>query len=178
MRKSGVSGLIRPGDYVDVVLTQVFEKADPARRAMSETVLRNVRIIAIDQEIAQGEGRTPGTVVSKATQSQTVSLELTPEQVKKVTVAKHIGTLSLSVRSAADQWDMTDTGAASSCDVSPEFGQSTAVMVHSGGEVKQYSVRKQDLDDSGNIVSCDEQQELARQTAAAGGYAGKLPEKR
>jgi pilus assembly protein CpaB len=174
--ESGVSGLIRPGDYVDVVLTQVFEKADPGRRAMSETVLRNVRIIAIDQEIAQGEGRNANTATAKP--AQTVSLELTPEQVKKITVAKHIGTLSLSVRSAADQWDLTDTGAASSCDVSPEFGQNTAVVVHAGGEVKQYSVRKQDLGDSGNIVSCDEQQELARQTAAAGGYAGKLPEKR
>ena len=172
--ESGVSGLIRPGDYVDVVLTEVFDKADPTRRAMSETVLRNVRIIAIDQEIAQGEGRTSSTVPSKP--AQTVSLELTQEQVKKITVAKHIGTLSLAVRSAADQRDLTDSGAASSCDVSPEFGQSTAVVVHSGGEVKQYSVRKQD--DSGNIVSCEAQEELARQTAAAVGYAGKLPEKR
>src|SRR3954451_9311609 len=44
--ESGVSGLIRPGDNVDVMLTQVFEKTDPARaragRALSETVLRNV----------------------------------------------------------------------------------------------------------------------------------------
>ena len=52
--ESGVSGLIRPGDHVDVVLTQVFEKADPARRALSETVLQNARVIAIDQEIVQG----------------------------------------------------------------------------------------------------------------------------
>src|SRR5260370_34079088 len=47
--ESGVSGLIMPGDYVDVVLTQVAEKADLARRALSETLLQNVRIIAIDQ---------------------------------------------------------------------------------------------------------------------------------
>ena len=52
--ESGVSGLIRPGDYVDVVLTQVVEKTDVARRAVSETVLRNIRIIAIDQEMEQG----------------------------------------------------------------------------------------------------------------------------
>ena len=36
--ESGVSGLIWPGDYVDVVLTQVNDKADPAHRALSETV--------------------------------------------------------------------------------------------------------------------------------------------
>src|SRR5262249_5549221 len=52
--ESGVSGLIWPGDYVDVVLTQVIDKTDLAHGTLSETVLHNVRIIAIDQEIMQG----------------------------------------------------------------------------------------------------------------------------
>lgn len=178
--ESGVSGLIRPGDHVDVVLTQVFEKADSARRALSETVLRNVRVIAIDQEIVQGGGRPISGMAGK--QAQTVSLELTQEQVKKVTVAKQIGTLSLAVRAAVDQWDKTDTGAMSSCDVSPELarqnaiaGQRTAVVVHSGGQVKQYTVRRQDED---ALVSCDGSSEVVRQTATAMGYANKLSEKR
>jgi pilus assembly protein CpaB len=180
--ESGVSGLIRPGDYVDIVLTQVFEKADPARRALSETVLRKVRIIAIDQEIAQG-GRGISAAAGKL--PQTVSLELTPEQVKKITVAKQLGTLSLAVRAAVEQWDTGDTAAMSSCDVSPELarqnalaGQRAPVVVHSGGEVKQYSVRKQDSEDSDPVVSCDGSSEAARPTATAMGDAGKLPEKR
>lgn len=179
--ESGVAGLVRPGDHVDVVLTQVFEKADPARRAMSETVLRNVRIIAIDQEIVQG-GRGLSAVTGKL--PQTVSLELTQEQVKKVTVAKQLGTLSLAVRAAIDQWDKGDTGAISSCDVSPELarqnaiaGQRTAVVVHSGGEVRQYTVRKQDSEDSDASMSCDGSETAAR-TASAMGYAARLPEKR
>lgn len=179
--ESGVAGLVRPGDHVDVVLTQVFEKADPARRAMSETVLRNVRIIAIDQEIVQG-GRGLNAVTGKL--PQTVSLELTQEQVKKVTVAKQLGTLSLAVRAAIDQWDKGDTGSISSCDVSPELarqnaiaGQRTAVVVHSGGEVRQYTVRKQDAEDSDAAVSCDGSEAAAR-TASAIGYVAKLPEKR
>jgi pilus assembly protein CpaB len=183
--ESGVSGLIRPGDHVDIVLTQVFEKADPARRALSETVLQNTRVIAIDQEIVQG-GRPLGAALGK--QAQTVSLELTPDQVKKITVAKQLGTLSLAVRAAIDQWDTAvDTGAMSSCDVSPELarqnalaGQRTAVMVHSGGDVKQYTVRKQQDPEDGDVdVSCDARTEsLGKQTATATGYAGKLPEKR
>lgn len=181
--ESGVSGLIRPGDYVDVILTQVFEKADPARRALSETVLRNVRIIAIDQEIAQGGRVGIGAAVGKI--AQTVSLELTPEQVKKITVAKQLGTLSLAVRSAIDQWEKADGGAMSSCDVSPELarqsaiaGQSAAVMVHSGGEVKQYQVRKQEADDSEVSVSCDGSPEAARRGATMVVQAGKSSEKR
>jgi pilus assembly protein CpaB len=178
--ESGVAGLIRPGDHVDVVLTQVFEKADPARRALSETVLSNVRVIAIDQEIAQG-GRPVSASVGKL--AQTVSLELMPEQVKRITVAKQLGTLSLAVRAAVDQWNKMDSGAVSSCDVSPELarqnalaGQRTAVAVHSGGEVKQYTVRKQGSDDIDTVISCDGSWEVSGPNAAA--MAKELLEKR
>jgi len=175
--ETGVAGLIRPGDHVDVVLTQVFDHADPGRKAMSETVLGNVRVIAIDQEIAQG-GRSASAQLAKV--AQTVSLELTAEQVKRITVAKQLGRLSLAVRAAVDQWNKVDNGAVSSCDVSPELarqsalaGQHAAVAVHSGGEVKQYSVRKEG-DDFG--LSCDGPSEVAGQNETA--IAGKLPEKR
>jgi pilus assembly protein CpaB len=178
--ESGVAGLIRPGDHVDVVLTQVFDKADPARRALSETVLGNVRVIAIDQEIVQG-GRPVSASLGKL--AQTVSLELTPEQVKRITVAKQLGTLALAVRAAVDQWNRMDSGAVSSCDVSPELarqnalaGQRAAVAVHSGGEVKQYTVRKQDSDDIDTVISCEGSSEVSGQNATA--MAGKLPEKR
>ena len=177
--ESGVSGLIRPGDHVDVLLTQMFEKADPGRRALSETVLRNVRIIAIDQEIVQG-GRGVGTAIG-AKQAATVSLELWPDQVQRITVAKQLGKLSLSVRAALmDKRDNLDARAMSSCDVSPELarqnaaaGQTTAIIVYSGGEAKQFSVKKQVADNAANCDASD----VARQTAAAAG-AGTLPEKR
>lgn len=179
--ESGVSGLIRPGDHVDVVLTQVFEKADPVRRALSETVLRNARVIAIDQEIAEG-GRGISGVVGKL--AQTVSLELSQDQVKKVTVAKQLGTLSLAVRAAVDQWDRGDTGPMSSCDVSPELarqnalaGQRTAVVVHAGGEVKQYTVRKQGSEYIDAVVSCDGASDVAGQTATAMRDTANLTEK-
>ncbi|MDP2354542.1 MAG: Flp pilus assembly protein CpaB [Beijerinckiaceae bacterium] len=176
--ESGVSGLIRPGDRVDVLLTQMFEKADPGRRALSETVLRNIRIIAIDQEIVQG-GRA--LAAASAKQAATVSLELLPDQVQRITVAKQLGKLSLSVRAALmDKRDNLDARAMSSCDVSPELarqnaaaGQTTAIVVYSGGEAKQFSVKKQVADSSSNCDASD----VARLTAAAAG-AGNLPEKR
>ena len=95
--ESGVSGLIWPGDYVDVVLTQVIDKADLAHGTLSETVLHNVRIIAIDQEIVQGG---PANNATAGKVARTVSLQLAPEQVKKITVAEQLGKLSLAVRSA------------------------------------------------------------------------------
>ena len=108
--------------------------------------------------------------------------ELAQEQVKKVTVAKQLGTLSLAVRAAVDQWDKADTGAMSSCDVSPELArqyaiarQRTAVVIHSGGEAKQYTVRKQDED---ALVSCEGASEVVHQTATAEGYVNRVSEKR
>ena len=162
--ETGVAGLIKPGDYVDVLLTQVSANADVARRALSETLLQNVRIIAIDQEIVQGGGANNATAAKVA---QTVSLQLAPEQVKRIAVAKHLGSLSLAMRSAVELPNTADSRTISSCDVSPEIarqnaiaGQSAAVAVYGGGKVQDYSVRRQD-----SIAGCDVSPKIARQNA-------------
>jgi pilus assembly protein CpaB len=182
--ESGVSRLIWPGDYVDVVLTQVVDKADldkadllhRAHRTLSETILHKVRIVAIDQEIVQGgpanNAAANNAPANNATAGkvQTVSLQLAPEQIKKITVAKHLGTLSLALRSPVDQQDTADTGTRTfSCDVSPEIArqtrQSATVVVYAGGKAKEYSVKKHDSGDAGTMVSCDGSPEVARQSA-------------
>jgi pilus assembly protein CpaB len=172
--ESGVSGLIWPGDYVDVVLTQVIDKADldkadlahRARRTLSETVLHNVRIVAIDQEIVQG-GSTDKATAPKV--ARTVSLQLKPEEVKKIAVAQHLGKLSLAVRTAVDQGDTADTRTMFSCDVSREIArhnaQSATVSVYAGGNIKEYAVKKHDSGDTGTMVDCDGSPEVARQSA-------------
>jgi pilus assembly protein CpaB len=134
--ESGVSGLIWPGDYVDVVLTQVTDKTDAAHGTLSETVLHNVRIVAIDQEIVQGGSANNATAGKVA---KTVSLEVAPEQVKKITVAGELGKLSLAVRAALDQQDTGDTD--------------TTVAVYAGNKVKKYSVKKQDTGNTGTMFS-------------------------
>src|SRR5882757_10075500 len=133
---SGVSGLIWPGDYVDVVLTQetttAGEKKNPDQQhgTLSETVVHNVRIVAVDQEIVQGGSASNATAGKVA---HTVSLQLAPEQVKKVIVAAQLGKLSLAVRSAVDRQDTGDTD--------------TTVVIYARNSGTKYSVRK---DDAGN----------------------------
>ena len=144
--QSGVSGLIWPGDYVDVMLTQVIDKAaddklaNRTKRPPSETVLHNVRIVAIDQEIVQGvptDSAKPGRA-----KTDTVSLQLKPEEVKKITVAEQLGKLSLAVRSAVDQQKTADTGIMFSRDVSPAIARQSATVVgNAGDKVKEYSVK-------------------------------------
>jgi pilus assembly protein CpaB len=144
--ESGVSGLIWPGDYVDVVLTQVTDKADPAHSTLSETVLHNVRIVAIDQEIVQGGSANNNAKAGNV--AKTVSLQLAPEQVKKITTAGESGKLSLAVRAAVDQQDTADTD--------------TTVVVYAGNKLKKYSVKKNGTGNTGARISANVSPEIAR----------------
>jgi pilus assembly protein CpaB len=98
-RTGGVGGFVFPGDRVDLVLTQSIAgggEGDPLR--VSETIVRNIRILATDQRV-DGKDEEGKTVVLKA---QTVTLEATPRIAEKIAVAQSMGTLSLSLRSLAD----------------------------------------------------------------------------
>jgi pilus assembly protein CpaB len=96
---SGVAGFVFPGDRVDLVLTQeVKGEGDGAPLKVSETVIRNIRVLATDQRInARDEN---GNQV--AAPIATVTLEATPRIAEKIMVAQTIGQLSLSLRSLAD----------------------------------------------------------------------------
>lgn len=96
---SGAAGLIFPGDRVDVMLTQTFQRDDVplSRRSVGETVVRDLRVLAIDQRLdGKIEGGTPQ---GEFRGSRTVTVEVTPNQAEKVAVATELGKLSLSLRS-------------------------------------------------------------------------------
>lgn len=100
---SGTAGLIWPGDHVDLILTQEINssgdtKVPETRHVASETVLRDVRVIAIDQQLVQGA--TNGPALPSDVQTRTVTLEVTPADAERVAVATHLGKLSLAVRPA------------------------------------------------------------------------------
>lgn len=96
---TGVAGFVFPGDRVDLLLTQkVTGDSGPALK-VSETIMRNLRVLATDQKAKSTVDDDGNTVVSKY---KLVTLEVTPNIAEKITVAQSIGTLSLSLRSLAD----------------------------------------------------------------------------
>jgi pilus assembly protein CpaB len=96
---SGVAGFVFPGDRVDIVLTQdVTGGGEGAPLKVSETVMRNVRVLATDQRM-DAKGEDGKAVVQRFTM---VTLEATPKLAEKIAVAQRIGDLSLSLRSIAD----------------------------------------------------------------------------
>ncbi len=96
---SGTAGLIWPGDRVDLILTQeVAEPGTPVgRRTFGETVLKDVRVIAVDQQLAHG---VSPDVANAGQGNRTVTLEVLPEAAERVAVAVRLGRLSLTVRAA------------------------------------------------------------------------------
>lgn len=92
--ETSAGGFILPNDRVDVILShkiKVGQKEEP----VSEAVLRNVRVLAIGQEIENKDGEKVAT-------GKTATLELTPRQAELLALAQSMGEISLSLRSLAD----------------------------------------------------------------------------
>ena len=97
---SGVAGFVFPGDRVDLVLTQEVQGGgDGAPLRASETIIRNIRVLAVDQRLNSRD--EAGNQVATANVA-TVTFEATPKIAEKIAVAQTIGQLSLSLRSLAD----------------------------------------------------------------------------
>jgi pilus assembly protein CpaB len=104
--ETGVGGFILPNDRVDVLLTR--RDADSQKQSggdgfVSETVLRNVRVLAIDQTVEEKNGQ-------KVVVGKTATLELAPRQTETLALSRQRGTLSLALRSLAESRPSTRTG--------------------------------------------------------------------
>jgi pilus assembly protein CpaB len=86
---SAIAGLMFPGDRIDLILTQKIGK----RQQVSETILSNMRILAIDQSLNDQS--------TKPRVGKTATFEVTPKQAEILAVASSLGKLSLSLRSLA-----------------------------------------------------------------------------
>jgi pilus assembly protein CpaB len=94
------TGLLSPGDRVDVILTQNFKNDSSndelrhtplTRRSVGETVVENLRVLAID---------APDTKPAAAGSfGRTVTLEVTPDDAELINVAAELGKLSVTLRS-------------------------------------------------------------------------------
>lgn len=89
--------LILPNDHVDVILTRRLPGRNGTDQYVSDTLFRNVRVLAIGQDI-----ETTGDKKSSGGNANTATLELTPKQAELLALANSMGEISLSLRSIAD----------------------------------------------------------------------------
>ena len=96
---TGVAGFVFPGDRVDLVLTQNVNATNGPPLKVSETIVRNLRVLATDQRATPTLDDKGNTVVDEY---KLVTIEATPRIAEKITVAQSIGTISLSLRALTD----------------------------------------------------------------------------
>ncbi|EKF19469.1 Flp pilus assembly protein CpaB [Nitratireductor pacificus] len=131
---TSAGGFILPNDFVDVIMTRRAQEAATTGGFITETILKNIKVLAIDQTIQEDEeGR-------RVKVGETATLELSPEQAEIITVAQQMADrLTLSLRA------ITDTN------VPPEddgaylvsgAGRGNSVRLIKSGEVTEVGTRK------------------------------------
>jgi pilus assembly protein CpaB len=96
--ETGAGGFILPNDHVDVILARrdrEAEKSTGVEVHTSETILSNVRVLAIDQTVEEKNGQ-------KVVVGKTATLEVTPRQGEELQLAHQLGIMSLALRPLAD----------------------------------------------------------------------------
>ncbi|MEI6557571.1 MAG: Flp pilus assembly protein CpaB [Rhodospirillaceae bacterium] len=129
---TGLSGLVLPGDRVDVILTHDLPLREDdgqggvtvVKRFVSEVIARDLPVVAIDQEIHHDDK-------AAGRPAKTVSLAVTPAQAETIALGRVMGTLSLSLRSAfgGNPPDPRARAYTSGSDVSAALGRRAAPPV-------------------------------------------------
>src|ERR1700733_14339888 len=113
------SGLALAGDRVDVLLTQSFQApgTDAGRKSVSETVLRDLRVVAVDQTISPVPiPAVPTASVVEPRMPKTITLEVTDRQAAILLVAEQMGKIQIALRG---QQDPAETPSPETEDISP-----------------------------------------------------------
>jgi pilus assembly protein CpaB len=96
--RSSAGGFILPNDRVDVILTRKIPGSDSQTLVQSETVLSNVRVMAINQTYQQEQEEGKISVA----EGKTATIEITPRQAEIIALVESQGELSLALRSIAE----------------------------------------------------------------------------
>lgn len=93
--ETGAGGFILPNDRVDVLLTRKVSGRNGRDESFTETLGENVRVLAIDQTVADQGG-------SKVVVGKTATLELSPGQAERISLSRQQGVIALALRSLVD----------------------------------------------------------------------------
>src|SRR5258708_11822166 len=92
------SGMIRPGDRVDVLCTYTYKRPGTAEASRTKTVLEYIEVFAIDRN-REGEGNDS----NKGAKAENLSVLVTPEQAHILMLAASKGKLQMSLRNSEDR---------------------------------------------------------------------------
>jgi len=156
--------LVRPGDYIDVMVTyrvRVNTRNNPeaqsvVNRYATETVIKNVQVLAIDKvdtkAIDEADDAGDGKKKKKKTKSSkkaTLTLEVSPEQGEKLVLADRMGNIGIALRSIGDNKDFADDQTTTDVGLSKVMtklstmkGTASTVKIYNGSAVSEIRPRR------------------------------------
>jgi len=166
---SSVAGFVFPGDRVDLMLTQTVqgggEQSSQPLQA-TETIVRNIRVLATDQRYDNQPNQDGKTQLSNFSM---VTVEATPKLAEKIAVAQKLGSLSLSLRPLADNNQQLEQAIASG-DLKVPAGTDPKVE-----QKMMLDVASRPQDTGTTFTTGGEVSRFARNSAPRGGFAGGMP---
>ena len=123
-KESSLSGLINPGDKVDV-LVFIRGRSQDNLRTGTRTILRNTTVFAVNDQMARN------TEDEASIDAKTVSLLVLPEQSEKLLLAKQLGTIHLALRKPGDE-SVADTDGALPGDLDESSNGSDGMLASKG----------------------------------------------
>jgi pilus assembly protein CpaB len=130
--ESAAGGFILPGDHVDVVQSRQLEAAGVAKKYVSSAILRNVKVLAIDQNTKTDKAASIGA---------TATLEVSPAQAELLALSKSEGELTLILRSYADMAGAATAGDAAQASEAVKSAP-TVVKVYRNGTPSDVAVAR------------------------------------
>lgn len=129
--ETAVGRLILPNDHVDVILIRRLRSRGGTEEHVSDTLFRNVRVLAIGQQLETKEGKktTDGA-------ANTATLELTPKQAELLALGGSMGEISLALRSVAD---LSGENGPSNADLNKQRGTAVRILRY-GARSRAYGV--------------------------------------
>lgn len=130
--ESASGGFILPNDRVDVILTHEVEvqtSDSVTERTATETILQNVRVLAIDQIFNKEEDDETASVIGN-----TATLEVTAREAELIALGQRMGTLSLSLRPWSDVSEAEPRGARTDL-LDGGFGSGGSVTIYRNGKM-------------------------------------------
>lgn len=134
--ETAAGGFILPGDRVDVLATREApapgqEEGGAARVTVAETLLQNVRVLALDQSTAAEKD-------AKTIVAATATLEVSPAQAEQLTRAKAVGPVTLALRAYTD---LDGPAPAARSAQSSGSEQTPVIRINRGGQISSVPVR-------------------------------------
>lgn len=161
--------LIKPGDHVDVIVTyrvNVNTRGNPdaaslVNRYASETVIENVRILAVDandiKAVDEAEAKGKGKK-AKGGRKAIVTLEVAPDAAEKIVLADRMGDIGFALRPLGDQQDINHDKSTTDVSMSRVMtnlstmnGTSSAVRIYNGNQMLETRGRNPVSEQEGRV---------------------------